>query len=344
MSGKIKKLMMWAFLALAFAGMSWYKLSQPRILVIHSYANDYAWVRDIDVGLKRVLDTKLGYKVAWHYMDTKNHPESDFKRKAGAMARRAIDALKPTLVIAIDDDAQALAVKEFAGSPNVVIVFAGINGSVAPYGYDAASNVTGIYERKPLQDLRRALIDMRGSDGAAMGHRILHIGDRSESVGIDVKEIEAFGWAPFKITESKLVVTFDDWKKAVLESKSSADLILISNYRNLYETAAKQQLVPPSEVMQWTEANSRVPVVGMGGFMVEEGGMFAVGASGFEQGEVAARMAIQVLDHQAAPRSIAHVMPRQFLVYVRSSLMHKRGISLPPLYEAFARASNNYYP
>lgn len=344
MSGTIKKLMMWTFLVLAFAGMSWYKLTQPRILVIHSYATDYAWVRDIDVGLKRVLDTKLGYKVVWHYMDTKNHPERDFKRKAGAMARRAIDALKPTLVIAIDDDAHALAVKEFAGNPDLSIVFAGINGSVEPYGYNAANNTTGIFERKPMQDLRRALIDMRGPDGAAMGHRILQIGDQSESVAIDVREIEGFDWAPFNITESKLVSTFDDWKHAVLAAKSKADLILVSNYRNIYETAGKQKLVAPSTVMHWTEANAPVPVVGMGGFMVEEGGMFAVGASGFEQGEVAARMAIQVIDQHESPRSIAQVMPRQFLVYVRSALMHKRGISLPPLYEAFARASNNYYP
>ena len=71
--------------------------------------------------------------------------------------------------------------------------------------------------------------------------------------------------------------------------------------------------------------------------------MFAVGASGFEQGEISARMAIEVLDRGAIPKDIPQAMPRQFLVYIRHSLMAEHGISLPPLYEAFARASNNYY-
>ena len=71
--------------------------------------------------------------------------------------------------------------------------------------------------------------------------------------------------------------------------------------------------------------------------------MFAVGASGFEQGDTTARMAIDVLDHGAIPKNIPQVMPRQFLVYIRRSLMAEHGLNLPPVYEAFARASNNYY-
>jgi len=343
MSLKIKNLLMWVFLTLALCGMAWYKLTQPRILVLHSYATDYTWARDIDIGLKRVLDKKLGYKVLWHYMDTKNHPDKEFRRKAGAMALRAINALKPQLIIAIDDDAQAYAVKEFAGNPEVAIIFAGINGSVEPYGYDKVSNATGIYERKPFDDLRRALLEMRTKEDAEMGRRILQLGDESDSVRTDVKEIAAFDWAPFEVTDSTLVSTFDRWKKAVMESKDKADIILISNYRNIYEDAGKQKLVSPTEIMKWTEANSPLPVVGMGGFMVEEGGMFAVGASGFEQGEVTARMAIQVVDKGVVPKTIPQVMPRQFLVYMRRPLLQKHGIVLPPLYEAFARASNNYY-
>jgi len=343
MSRKIKPLLIWTFLVLTLAGMAWFKLTQPRILVLHSYATDYSWPRDIDVGLKRELDAKLGYRVLWHYMDTKNHPDKEFKRKSGAMARRAIDAFKPNLIIAIDDDAQAYAAMDFAGDPHVAIVFAGINGSVEPYGYHKAGNVTGIYERKPMQDLRRALLEMRRANGSELGRRIMQIGDRSDSVRIDMQEIGAFDWAPFHISNSPQVDTFEEWKRMVMASKEKADLILLSNYHNIFENAAKKKLVPPAEVMEWTEENSPLPVVGIGGFMVEEGGMFAVAASGFEQGAVAARMAIQVIEHGMAPKSIPHAMQRQFLVYMRRQLLDKRGITLPPLYEAFARASNNYY-
>lgn len=343
MSGKIKIALIWTFLLLTLSSIAWFKVSQPRILILHSYAPDYSWTRDIDLGLKRVLDAKLRYKVQWHYMDTKNHPSTEFKRKAGALAYRAIEALNPDVVIASDDDAQAYAVKTFAGQPDIAIIFAGINGSIDAYGYDKVNNVTGIYERKPLRSLLRALEQMRHADGSELGRRIVHIGDQSSSVKIDASEIDSFDWAPFRIIGSQLVNTFDQWKQAVRQTKGKADVILISNYRNLYEVDGKPTLVAPSTVMQWTESNSPVPVVGTGGFVVEDGGMFAVGASGFEQGENSARMAIEVLDRGAIPKDLPQVMPQHFLVYIRRPLMSKRDITLPPLYEAFARALNNYY-
>jgi ABC-type uncharacterized transport system substrate-binding protein len=342
-SRNIKTGLVWIFLVLTVVAMTWFKLSQPRIIVLHSYAPDYSWTRDIDIGLRRTLDAKLGYRVQWHYMDTKNHPDQAFKRKAGALARRAIDSLNPDLIIAIDDDAQAYAAKHYAGKPDIAIIFAGVNGSVESYGYDTVSNVTGIYERKPLLDLRRALSAMRGANGLELGRRILHLGDHSSAVDADVKEIDTFDWAPFRLIGSHQVKTFDKWKKVIKSANGVTDVIVISNYHNLFEAADEMTLAVPTEVMKWTESNARVPVVGLGGWFVEDGGMFAVGLSGFEQGETAARMAIRVLDGGAIPIDVARVMPRQFLVYMRNSMMDERKISLPSLYEAFAKALNNYY-
>ena len=341
---KVKTTLAWAFLILTVVGTAWFKLSQPRILVLHSYGPDYSWTRDIDLGLTRVLDTKLRYKVQWHYMDTKNHPTKEFKRKAGAQARRAIEGISPDLIIAVDDDAQEYAVMEYAGRKDIAIIFAGINGSVDAYGYNKVNNATGIYERKPLAALVRAIAELRNLNDAKMGARLLHIGDQSESVKADTVEIDAFDWKPFHVVESKLVKTFDQWKEAVRGSAGSADLILTSNYRNLAEVVGKPKLVHPSTVVAWTEANSPIPVVGMNGSFVEDGGMFAVGASGFEQGETSARMAIQVLDNGAIPKSLPQVMPQHFLVYIRQRLMTKRQLTLPPLYDAFAQAANNFYP
>ena len=331
------------FLVMAGVLLTWFKLTQPRILVLHSYDTDYAWTRDIDAGIRRAFSSNLRYKIDWHYMDTKVHPDRDFKRKAGVLARRAIESINPDLIIAVDDDAQQYAVKEYANHPKIRIVFAGINGTVEAYGYRKAANVTGIYERKPIIDLSRALAEMRGRDGEKLGTRIAHIGDLSDSVVQDKKEIDAFNWAPFKLVSSTLVTDFDEWRRAVKEAGAKADIIVLSNYQAVFRAGKDQDLFPPAELMKWTEENSPVPVVGLGGFMVEEGGMFAVGASGFEQGDTVAHMAMTILDRGEIPRNIPEVMPRQFLVYMRESLLAKRGITLPPLYEAFSRASNNYH-
>lgn len=331
------------FLVMAGLLLTWFKLTQPRILIIHSYDTDYAWTRDIDAGIRRAIGSNLRYKIDWHYMDTKVHPDRDFKRKAGALARRAIESINPDLIIAVDDDAQQYAVKEYANHPKIRIIFAGINGSVEAYGYQKAANVTGIYERKPILDLSRALADMRGRDGSSLGTRIAHIGDSSDSVVQDKKEIDAFDWKPFQLVSSTLVTDFDEWKRAVRQAGAKADFILLSNYQAVFRPGKDQGLVPAAELIKWTEENSTVPVVGLGGFMVEEGGMFAIGASGFEQGDTVAHMAMTILDKGEIPRNIPEVMPRQSLVYMRESLLAKRGITLPPLYEAFSRASNNFH-
>ena len=94
--------------------------------------------------------------------------------------------------------------------------------------------------------------------------------------------------------------------------------------------------------IEWTEANSSIPLIGTASFFVEDGGMFAIGPSGFEQGEVAAKMAIRILDDEVVPSDIPVAMPQQFIVYMRRSTMVKRGIALPRMYESFARATGNY--
>lgn len=343
MMREIRRWLIIAFIALTVAVLVWFKMTQPRVLVLQSYNTDYAWARDIDIGIRRVLDGDLNYKIRWHYMDTKRHQDVAFKIRAGMLALRQIEAFHPKVIIAVDDDAQKYAVMKYANDPNISIVFAGINGGVTQYGYDHASNVTGIYERKPLRNLRDALVAMHYRDGKPLGRRIAHIGDESSSVIEDSKIIETMDWSPFRLVSSRHVSTFDEWKKAVMDASRGADVIVISNYHKILRKKGDKLPVPHSEVMKWTEEHSKVPVVGMGGFMVEDGGMFAVGASGFEQGETIAHMAEKIIDKHVKAGDIPQVMPRQYLVYIRQSEMDKRRLVLPDIYEAFSRASNNYH-
>ena len=342
MSRKLRIYLAATFVILTAVLLIWFKLSQPRILVLHSYGVDYAWARDISTELRRVLEPKLRYQLHWHYMDTKNHPGPEHMRRAAAVARRAIESIKPDVIIAVDDDAQEYVVKAFVDHPGISIVFAGINGEIEPYGYHKARNATGILERKPFADLRDALAAMRLAHGGPIGTRVLHLGDRSTSVLVDTVELESLEWAPLKLVGTRLADTEEEWRRVVEAAASEADVLLVSNYHNLYRDASRTTLVPPEQIVRWTETHSRIPIVGIGGFFVEDGGMFAVGASGFEQGNAAGRMTIRILDEEAQPGSIPIVHPKQFIVYMRRGLLEKRGISLPRLYESFARATNNY--
>jgi hypothetical protein len=124
----------------------WYNMSKPSILILHSYDKDYPWVRDINIGLNRVLNNKYLYQVRWYYMDTKRHPYDNYKESAGIAARNLIEQTQPDVVIAMDDDAQKFVTQFFKNHPKIKIVFGGVNREVKDYGFDQSNNVTGILE------------------------------------------------------------------------------------------------------------------------------------------------------------------------------------------------------
>lgn len=330
------------FLIVAMALLVAFNFQKPRILVLQSYDSSYPWTRDVDAGLKRVLGRQIEYSIRWHYMDTKRHPGQDYRIKAGGSARHTIDHWKPDVLIAIDDDAQALVARQYVGRPDIFIVFAGVNGEIRPYGYEGASNVAGILERKPLRALRETLQQIAEANGLPAHLRFVHIGDTSESVRLDEEGMEAFDWAPLVRLDSRLVKNFQEWKEAVAAAQSQADVIITTNYRRLSRSAEDKALMQPHEVVAWTEANSRVPVVGTNGFYVEEGGALAIGASGFEQGEVAARLALDRLAGRLRTGAQQVISPRHFVVFVRAKDLARKSLHIPSLHEAFARALGTY--
>lgn len=341
----VKKQMSWwlggLFVVLLVIVIVAHNMTKPRILILQSYGTDYAWTRDVDVGIRRVLADSGAYVLRWHYMDLKRHPWPESKIAAGIQARHAIDEWKPDVLIAVDDDAQQYAAKYYVNKPGIKIVFAGTNGSVSPYGYDRAANVTGILERKPLDAIRDGLLQIGFPHKGPL--RVVEICDASETVMLDHVSIAAFDWKPLRYIGAHLVQTYGDWQQAVLAADREADVIITTNYRRLTRSATDRTLVPPEEVLAWTEAHSPLPVVGTNGFFVEDGGMLAIATSPFEQGDVSAHMARQIIDRRMSPSSIPVASTRQYIILARAGLLAEHHLQLPSLYEAFARATNNYF-
>ncbi len=333
------------FLLLTVTALLWFSLHKPRLLILQSYDLSYSWSRDVQEGLLRVLDRKHYISVRWHYMDTKRHPWPQFREKAGIAARRVIDDWQPDVVIAVDDDAQQFVGRHYVNHPHLQWIFAGVNGEVDSYGYDAADvrNVTGVYERINMRVLRDTLLHLAGNSPREQPLRIVHIADRSESVLKDDAQYRAFDWAPLTLLPSQLVSTQEEWQAAVRWANAHADFILTSNYRKIERSADDHTLVPAPEIARWTEANATIPLLGKNGFFVEDGGMLAISTSPYEQGELAARMALDLLEQPRAAHTIPRATSRQYIVYMRGNRLAERGLQLPELYEAFARATNNYY-
>ena len=241
-------------------------LSKPRILILHSYAQDFSWVNDIDSAIQKEFEKKP-YSLRWHYMDTKRNPYEDFKIKAGHTASEVIDSWKPDVIIAVDDIAQEYVTKYYKDDPDISIIYTGLNAEPKKYGFDDAKNVTGVLERIPYAAVKEALVNLMSKDH----NKILHISDSSETSLYIHDELKSFSWEPLKLVESIQVDTFDEWKKMIKEKEKDADILLITHYHTIKRSDEDPKIVPPAEVIAWTEANSSLPRMGVGGFMLKMG-------------------------------------------------------------------------
>jgi hypothetical protein len=343
MKRQIERLLAGLFVFGTIGVCVWATMNRPRILVLSSYDLDYGWCRDETIGLKRILEHKRRYTIRWHYMDAKRHPWKDYLVGAGTQAGAMIREWRPDVIIGMDDEAHAYAVKNYANDPHIQIVFAGINGEVTPYGYDKATNATGIFERFPLDAVRDAVLDAAGSEPRTRPIRLMSLCDQSEAAEMDEQFLRAFDWKPLELANSRAVRTFPQWQGAIRLAEGHADYILLGNYRQLARSLEDRTLVPARDVVEWTEANTKVPVIGLKQSYAEEGGMLTIAASGYEQGETAARMAVSLIDEGKRPKELPFAYPRMFLVSMRGSLLKARNIKLPSLYEAAARAAGKYY-
>lgn len=350
MRRKITALLMSIFFISLITAIVIVNVNRPRILVLHSYDKSYAWTREINVGLTRALESQSWIQVRYHYMNTKKKSGPEHLRRAGIAARKAINDIQPDVVIAIDDYAQKLVGSKFVNDQNVQIVFAGVNGSAKPYGYLDAKNVTGIYERKPVEAIREAIMLLAPALGKDLerGDTVstTMVADTTLSAQRDGDFISSYNWAPVIYKKAHFVKHFDEWKETIQRVSKEVDFIMVGGYRKLKRSATsgpKEKYVPHDEVMRWTEKNSAAPVIGINVFNTEDGAMLSVGVSPYEQGGSAAKMARQIIDKKITANKIPIKTSQQYVVSFRRSALDRRKLAVPKIFEAFARATDNYF-
>lgn len=341
---KIESIIIGLFLLASLILFTWFNMSKPSILILHSYDKSYAWTRDINVGINRVLNNSYLYQVRWYYMDTKRHPFPEYKASAGIAARKVVEKMQPDVIIAFDDDVQKYVTRYFLDDPKIKIVFSGVNNEASDYGFDKAGNATGVLERIPLAAIRETLQIAGNFKSLGRPVRLAMLGDKSESVSGDIKQVQSFDWSPVQLSTIQRVDSWPAWQAKVEELGKQVDIIMLTGYRRLHRSASDKSLVPPHEVVEWTDAHSRVPVISGNGFFTEEGGMLAIGTSPYEQGELAAEKALQIILEGKQPKQLPIVSSNQFIVTMNGGKMKARGFELPKVYEAAARTGNKYYP
>lgn len=253
-----------------------------RIMVIHSYDEDYIWSREMLEGIKSVFnDEAIEWKV--FYLDTRLQTNEEWKIKAGKMAAQEVEAFQPDIVIACDDNAQEYFAKDFTTLP---LVYCGVNLDLERYSYPR-SNATGVRETLFSKETVAMLLDF-----FPQVREIHFIGDDSETVAGMREQLEATSFDDIS-TKIHMVGSFNEWKEVVKNISGEGNAIVILADRTLKDENGRT--VSTEYVTEWTVENTDLPVFSVLDFVVADGAMAGVVNSAFEEGKQAGVIALKIL-------------------------------------------------
>jgi hypothetical protein len=339
------------FLLSAMVLLVGFNLTKTRILVLHSGQRSSGWDERIDDGIRTALSrNRQPVSVHWHYLSLERFPHESGRRDAAAQARRAIEQLRPHVVLAVDDEAQAYVARHYAvpagsaqaGKPSTRIVFAAIDSQPASYGYDTAANVSGVLERLPLAAMRETLLTLRNGQPA----RLAVIGPAGPTGFAEIHQVQAFDWRPHRLAAAQALPDFATLQKAIPRLDSLADVLIVLSFGGLPQGDGSSSPTTMKEVASWIETHAKALPIGVDTAFVEGGGALAIEPSPREMGEVAMQMSLEWLravanGRPAAPPVVAGI---HYRVALRQSALRARGLALPSIYVEAARLDRNFYP
>jgi ABC-type uncharacterized transport system substrate-binding protein len=295
-----------------------------RILIVHSYNDDFDWVQGVNKGIQANLIAGQEYRI--FYMDTKRHPSLEWKKKAARQAMALLEAYQPQVVITVDDNAQYFFARDYVGRSPIQFVFCGVNEEPQRYGYPAA-NVTGILERtypgQVLGLLKRICPNVRNVAWVS------DFSPTSNSVLARIQRMARLNKLPLNIAAFKQPATFKQWRDTIntFDRDPGIQAFLIPLYHTVIDQSDGQSM-PPSEVMSWTVNQTSKPVVGFWPFSADDGALCAVAVDPYEHGKVAALMARQILAGKKAS-DLPIVVNRNGYVILNLKTANKLKIDVP---------------
>jgi ABC-type uncharacterized transport system substrate-binding protein len=249
--------------------------SGKKVLWVNSYHSGFEWTDGIEAGIQSVLkDTSVEFRV--YEMDTKRNIEQAFKVEAGKQAMAVVEEFKPDVVIACDDNAQEFFVVPFLKDTGLPVVFCGVNWDASMYGYPS-SNVTGMLEVDP------AIVLVKHLRQYASGDRVGFLAHNDETN----HKVTAFWNENFFDGQMKayLVSDFEEYKTSFLKAQEEVDMLVLIALPEWDEDA----------VQMFLKENVQIPTGAIDTFMAPYV-LIAVAKVPEEQGEWAARTALQILD------------------------------------------------
>ena len=273
---------------LASAVFGLYDTPSTRVVIIHSYSTDFQWTRDLDAGIRDVLqgDSDRYSVISSEYLDGKFYTHPQYLESFAGHLRTKY-ANRPIDVLIVTDNLGLEFVREYRNSifGEVPTVFAGIN-DYEPSLTEGLTQVTGVPEEVSIEETLRLALDL------FPGERLIVLGDgtltyqRNEAVLRRALEEIGYGGR----VEIYPEITFDEVAR-VADGVDAGDVVFL----------ASSVLEADGTVADFYRAGTvvsdlmPVPVFAMWDFFMGTGVAGGFLASGREQGRSAAEIVQRIL-------------------------------------------------
>lgn len=291
-----------------------------RILHVMSYHAAWEWNREQFDGFKEALSgLDIEYRVV--ELDAKRVGKEQLEAKAQG-AVELIKHWKPHLVYVNDDIAQEYVTRKFVNS-KIPFVYSGVNKAPKDYGFDKASNITGVLEQEhflaTVKLLRQFQPEVR---------KIAVITDRDPTWQGVLQRMrqQLEGASGLSVVEWIQPKTFDEYKARVAELQNKVDALAVLGIFNFSDGGS---FADYEDVLRWTAENSRLPDFSFWSTRVERGTLCAVIVSGVEQGREAGRIARRILVDKTAPQHIEAKPTTKGRPMVSLARARELGIAVP---------------
>lgn len=283
----------------------------PKCLFVSSYHQGYAWSDGVERGLRQMLADKC--QIRQFDMDTKRRKSEQEKAGAASEARALIEAWQPDVVITADDNAAKYLIQPYFKDAALPFVFCGINWTVREYGFPY-KNVTGMIEIAPVRTMIEEAMGLVPS-----ARRVLYIGANTSTERKNADRLRRAAEAKALQFEQQLASSLDAWVAAYRAGQDFDFIIVGSNagINDWDDANAVAAIKPLSRRLTVTNHEWMMPVTMLGMTKVAE-----------EQGEWAARVALQILDGMA-PDTIPVVANRKWDLFLNPVLIDAAGLTLP---------------
>lgn len=280
---------------LLFSLISPVQAGARRVLVLHSYSPDFSWTRNVLDGIEAGFQSAgIPVETTSEYLDTKRIPPSPaYQSLLASLYRFKYRATPFDLIMTSDDDALQFLLAHPELFPDTPVVFCGIN-----YFYFDGNKrppfVTGVIEG----------FDLRGTLAAALrlqpqAKRVVTINDRSRTGQSNKRLVQALIPAygkrlSFQFFENQ---SFEELLRAVKRLPEDTIVLLLTFNRDRTGKA-----ISYDQLVQGVGKASAAPVYGVWDFFLGRGIVGGMITRGFDQGNIAARLAARVLRGETPAR------------------------------------------